>query len=42
MKAKSEKADICLFGHTHRQFYESRDGFVILNPGSAGKYALIT
>ncbi len=33
-KAKEVKADICIFGHTHSQFLELRDGIWFLNPGS--------
>lgn len=32
--ASSQKADICLFGHTHTPFYEFYGGCLILNPGS--------
>lgn len=34
-KARSENADICIFGHTHTPFCEEQDGILMLNPGSA-------
>lgn len=42
-EAKAIGADICLFGHTHNQYTEYRDGLYIMNPGSAadGKYGMI-
>ncbi len=34
-EARSRKADIVMFGHTHRPFLEyCNDGLVVLNPGS--------
>jgi putative phosphoesterase len=30
------RADILLFGHTHRAFREELDGMLVLNPGSIG------
>lgn len=36
--AKEKGADICIFGHTHTQFYENND-IHILNPGSIGYLA---
>ena len=43
-KAKQANADMCIYGHTHTQFYEN-DGVHILNPGSIGyineEYAVI-
>lgn len=43
--AKQENCDICIFGHTHTQSYEYKDGLHILNPGSIGyfkrQYAVI-
>lgn len=42
---KKNNADICIFGHTHEQHFEERDGIILLNPGSIGyikeKYAII-
>ena len=32
--AKANKADICLFGHTHTPFYEFFEDCLYLNPGS--------
>lgn len=32
--AINKKADIVIFGHTHRPMMEHRDGLIILNPGS--------
>ena len=26
--------DIAMFGHTHRPFYENKNGLILLNPGS--------
>lgn len=42
-KAKSIKADICLFGHTHTQYSDYNDGLYIMNPGAvcSYKYAMI-
>lgn len=40
--AKSENADICLFGHTHVQYFENSDGLLVVNPGAYDKYAVIT
>ena len=34
--AEEQKADIVLFGHTHRIFSETRNGVAMLNPGSIG------
>lgn len=43
-KAKENNASMCIFGHTHKQFYEN-DGIHVLNPGSIGyikeEYAVI-
>ena len=33
--ARSQGADIALFGHTHCRYYEYDDGLHIINPGSA-------
>jgi putative phosphoesterase len=38
-KAKSNKADILLFGHTHQAMRDYQDGLYIMNPGSAGLYS---
>ena len=42
---KKNNADICIYGHTHVQYYEKRDGIILLNPGSIGyikeEYAII-
>ncbi len=35
--AKRHKANIALFGHTHRSFYEFKNGIHLFNPGSLGK-----
>ena len=44
-KAKINCCSICVFGHTHKQFYDENDGFYLLNPGSIGysrqEYAII-
>jgi len=42
LEAKSQGANIALFGHTHEQYYEYADGLHLLNPGSIreGKYAV--
>lgn len=41
-KAKDMGADICIFGHTHKQ-YLNNDGILTINPGAAYKgYALLT
>lgn len=41
--ARAEKADICLFGHTHNQYTNYDDGLYIMNPGAVrdGKYGMI-
>ena len=45
-KAKSVRADIALYGHTHRRntYTDSRTGVFALNPGALceGQYAIIT
>ena len=38
--ARAENCDICIFGHTHTQFYEYKDGLHILNPGSIGYFKM--
>jgi len=35
--ARSAKADICLFGHTHRAMNEYEDGMYLMNPGSLSR-----
>ena len=32
-----KEADLVLFGHTHRIFYEQHNGLSMLNPGSIGE-----
>ena len=42
--APKNNADMCIFGHTHTQFYENTDNLHILNPGSIAykeEYAVI-
>ncbi|MBR4027224.1 MAG: metallophosphoesterase [Lachnospiraceae bacterium] len=34
--AKEKNADVVLFGHTHRVYYDYHNGLVMLNPGSIG------
>lgn len=36
MAAREKEADVVLFGHTHRVFYEQHNGIAIMNPGSIG------
>ena len=36
-KAQEEKADIVLFGHTHRYFVDNDRGIFYLNPGSVAR-----
>ena len=33
-KAKGVRADLALYGHTHRPSQETRDGVLLVNPGS--------
>lgn len=42
-RAKSENADICLFGHTHVPYLERKDGIFYMNPGAVcdGVYGII-
>ena len=41
-KALEEKADICVFGHTHSAFCQEVSGVLMLNPGSAWRsYAVL-
>lgn len=32
--AKAENTDVCIFGHTHREFQMEKDGIIYLNPGA--------
>lgn len=36
-QARQQNADVALFGHTHRQFYQAVPGVQLLNPGSLSK-----
>ena len=36
--AKDAGAQLALFGHTHIQHMEERDGLTLLNPGAAGRF----
>ena len=40
--AKDRNADIVLYGHTHIQKLEEDDNLLIINPGSGGKYVILT
>ena len=42
-KAQSVRADIALFGHTHRQMQETVGGVLCVNPGAlcSGQYAVL-
>ena len=31
---RSSKVDIVMFGHTHKPYFEQKDGITVLNPGS--------
>lgn len=41
--AREAHADICLFGHTHQQMTDYRDGLYLMNPGAAaeGRYGMV-
>lgn len=41
--AKTIGCNICLFGHTHKQYSNYKNGLYIINPGAAmlGEYAII-
>ena len=41
-KAHLEKAEICVFGHTHKEFLTEKNGIVFINPGALQdkKYAI--
>lgn len=43
-EALRQGCKIVLFGHTHLQYTEEKDGILLVNPGSirSGKYAVIT
>lgn len=43
-KAKTERADILLYGHTHSPHKEIIDGIFVMNPGSVkmGRYGVLT
>ena len=30
----ARKVDIVMFGHTHKPYFEQKDGITVLNPGS--------
>lgn len=41
LEAKKKGADICIFGHTHRRYFDDSD-IIVINPGSARSgYAII-
>ena len=33
-EARARDVDIVMFGHTHKPYFEQKDGLTILNPGS--------
>ena len=33
-KAHLEKAEICVFGHTHKEFMAEKGGIIFVNPGA--------
>lgn len=38
--ARKAKADVVLYGHTHREeCYQTQDGMWVMNPGSCGSYS---
>ena len=41
--AREAHADICLFGHTHQQMTDYRDGVYLMNPGAVaeGCYGMV-
>ena len=43
-KAAGVRADVALYGHTHRPGQETRDGVLFVNPGALcdGSYAILT
>ena len=38
--AEEKSCDICIFGHTHTQFFEKRENLHLLNPGSIGYFRM--
>lgn len=36
LHAKEIGADLVLFGHTHKLFYDKHNGLAMMNPGSIG------
>ncbi|MFQ7714249.1 MAG: metallophosphoesterase family protein [Agathobacter rectalis] len=36
LHAKEVGADLALFGHTHKLFYDKHNGLAMMNPGSIG------
>ena len=32
----ARKVDIVMFGHTHKPYFEQKDGITVLNPGRFG------
>lgn len=36
LAAKEAGAQVALFGHTHRSYYEDHDGVTLMNPGTCG------
>ena len=38
LEARRVGAQLALFGHTHIQHMEERDGLTLLNPGAAGRF----
>lgn len=37
-EASSSGCNICIFGHTHQQFFATESGLTIFNPGSIGYF----
>lgn len=33
-EAKARRADVVMFGHTHKPYFHETDGITVLNPGS--------
>ena len=33
-EGRAREADIVMYGHTHKPFFEQKDGLTVLNPGS--------
>lgn len=44
LRARQKNCTVSLFGHTHSQYLEERDGILLLNPGTAMRdlYAVLT